>query len=475
METAFSGLAGAARQIDGARITGRVSGVLGLSLAATGLERALGIGARCTVQGAKGPVLGEVVAVDAGHTYVLPFGTWDGVVVGDVIESSPRGDVVRPDTGWIGRVLNALGEPIDGRGPLHEGSAARPVKAAPPPAFDRRRVGARIDTGVKTLDVFTPLCRGQRMGVFAGSGVGKSSLMAMLARGSDADVIVVGLVGERGREVQDFIQGDLGPEAMARCVLVVSTGNEPPLMRRQAAWTATAIAEHFRDAGLQVLLLIDSVTRFAMAQREIGLAAGEPPTAKGYPPTVFAELPQLMERAGPGSGKGGDITGIYTVLVDGDDMNDPIADTVRGILDGHIVLDRQIAERGRFPAIHLLKSLSRMLPDCHSPAEYAVLAATRRVVAKYTDMEELIRMGAYKPGSDTDIDAAIRFAGPVESFLTQRKHEQMSADQSFAEVYRLLGEAGIDVPLPSPPPAHHMSGVTPVSRGMPVMQRGQVP
>lgn len=211
---------------------------------------------------------------------------------------------MRPDTGWIGRVLNALGEPIDGRGPLHEGSTARPVKAAPLAAFDRRCVGARIDTGVKTLDVFTPLCRGQRIGVFAGSGVGKSSLMAMLARGSDADAIVVGLVGERGREVQDFIQGDLGPEAMARCVLVVSTGNEPPLMRRQAAWTATAIAEHFRDAGLQVLLLIDSVTRFAMAQREIGLAAGEPPTAKGYPPTVFAELPQLMERAGPGSGKG---------------------------------------------------------------------------------------------------------------------------------------------------------------------------
>jgi flagellum-specific ATP synthase len=462
METAFSGLAGAARQIDGARIVGRVSGVLGLSLTATGVERALGIGARCIVQGAKGPVMGEVVAIDAGHVFVLPFGTWDGVVVGDPIESSPGGDIIRPGEGWIGRVLNALGQPIDGRGPLHDGTLARAVKAAPPAAFDRRRVGARVETGIKAMDVFTPLCQGQRMGVFAGSGVGKSSLMAMLARGCAADVIVVGLVGERGREVQDFIQGDLGPEAMARTVLVVSTGNEPPLMRRQAAWTATAVAEHFRDAGLQVLLLIDSVTRFAMAQREIGLAAGEPPTAKGYPPTVFAELPQLMERAGPGSGAGGDITGIYTVLVDGDDMNDPIADTVRGILDGHVVLDRQIAERGRFPAIHLLKSLSRMLPDCHAPAEYAVLAAARRVIAKYADMEELIRMGAYKPGSDADIDASIRFAAPVEGFLTQRKHERMLADQTFAEVYRLLGEAGIEVSFP-PQPAHPpVTEITPV-------------
>lgn len=450
MKTAFSGLSGAARQIDGTRIAGHVSGVLGLTLTAVGVERALGIGARCVVHGARGPVLGEVVAISAQGIHVLPFGTWDGVVVGDVVESSPRGDSVRPDAGWIGRVVDALGAPIDGCGPLLEGSIARAIKSSPPPAFDRRRVGPRMETGIKAFDIFTPLCRGQRMGVFAGSGVGKSSLMAMLAHGAQADVIVVGLVGERGREVQDFIQGDLGPDAMSRCVLVVSTGNEPPLMRRQAAWTATAVAEHFRDAGLQVLLLIDSVTRFAMAQREIGLAAGEPPTAKGYPPTVFAELPQLMERAGPGRAETGDITGIYTVLVDGDDMNDPIADTVRGILDGHVILDRQIAERGRFPAIHLLKSVSRMLPDCHAPAEYAVLSAARRVLAKYADMEELIRMGAYKPGADPEIDAAIRFATPVEVFLSQRKHEQMVSDQSFAELYTLLGEAGIDVPLSAP-------------------------
>jgi flagellum-specific ATP synthase len=332
-----------------------------------------------------------------------------------------------------------------------EGEAARMVRAGPPAAFARRRVGKRLDTGIKTLDVFVPLCRGQRMGVFAGSGVGKSTLMAMLARGARADVIVVGLVGERGREVQDFIQEDLGPEGMARSVMVVSTGDEPPLMRRQAAWTATAVAEHFRDQGLQVLLLLDSVTRFAMAQREIGLAAGEPPTAKGYPPTVFAELPQLLERSGPGSEGQGDITGLYTVLVDGDDMNEPVADAVRGVLDGHVVLDRAIAEQGRFPAVNIQKSISRMLPACHSPAEYAVLQAARRSLARHADMEELIRIGAYKSGSDEEVDAAIRFAGPADAFLSQRKGESMIADESFAEIYRMLSEAGIAVALPKPP------------------------
>ncbi len=448
MYTPFSELSTFARNLEPATVSGEVSAVLGLSLTISGLERAMGIGERCLVQGRRGPVLGEVVGIDARGTHVLPFGTWDGVVVGDRAEHSPRGDMIRPDAAWIGRVVNALGVPLDGLGPLHEGGAARAVKAPPPGAFDRRRVGARLDTGIKTFDVFTPLCRGQRMGVFAGSGVGKSTLMAMLARGAEADVIVVGLVGERGREVQDFIQSDLGPEGMKRTVLVVSTGNEPPLMRRQAAWTATAVAEHFRDAGLQVLLLVDSVTRFAMAQREIGLAAGEPPTAKGYPPTVFSELPQLLERSGPGSGAGGDITGSYTVLVDGDDRNEPVADAVRGILDGHVVLDRAIAEQGRFPAVNIQKSISRMLPDCHSEAEYAVLQAARRTLAKYADMEELIRIGAYKPGADPLTDAAIRFAAPADAFLTQRKHQSMPVDQTFAEIYRLLGEAGVEVVLP---------------------------
>ncbi|KAF0674617.1 flagellar protein export ATPase FliI [Profundibacterium mesophilum] len=453
MHTTFSELSSVARGLTPAKVSGTVAAITGLSLTVAGMTRAMGIGQRCRVHGARGPILGEVVGIDEQGTHVLPFGTWDGVAAGDRVELSKDGAMLRPDDSWIGRVVDALGQPLDGAGHLHEGNLPRQVKAAPPSAFARRRVGAKLDTGIKCFDIFTPLCRGQRMGVFAGSGVGKSSLMAMLARRAEADVIVVGLVGERGREVQDFIQEDLGAEGMARAVLVVSTGDEPPLMRRQAAWTATAVAEHFRDQGKQVLLMIDSVTRFAMAQREIGLSGGEPPTSKGYPPTVFSELPQLLERAGPGTGTAGDITGLYTVLVDGDDMNEPVADTVRGILDGHVVLDRAIAERGRYPAVNLQKSISRMLPDCHNAAEYAVLQAARRVLAKYGDMEELIRIGAYRPGTDAETDAAMRFHAPAEAFLSQRKHESMPADQSFAEIYQLLGQANVDVVLPKVPAA----------------------
>lgn len=445
MKTAFSQLSTLARTTESARIAGEVSAILGLTLTVVGLNRALGIGQRCTIHGKNGPILAEVVAVDASGTRVLPFGTWDGVTIGDRVEISAGGEKIRPDGSWVGRVVNALGQPIDVMGSLHEGPTPYAPKATPPNAYARRRVGKRIDTGVKVFDVFTPLCRGQRMGIFAGSGVGKSSLLAMMARRAEADVIVVGLVGERGREVQDFIQNDLGPEGLERSVIVVSTGDEPPLMRRQAAWTATAVAEYFRDQGLQVLLLIDSVTRFAMAQREIGLAGGEPPTTKGYPPTVFAELPQLLERTGPGTAEKGDITALYTVLVDGDDMNEPIADTVRGIMDGHVVLDRAIAEQGRFPAVNLQRSISRMLPDCHNSGEYAVLKAARRALARYADMEELIRIGAYREGTDKEIDAAIRFARPAEEFLTQSKKEAMTSEQTFAELFELLGNAGIEV------------------------------
>ncbi|MGR3571011.1 flagellar protein export ATPase FliI [Brevirhabdus sp.] len=460
MHTAFSDLTSAARSMDRARIRGQVRAALGLVLTVSGLERAVGIGARCVVEGRHGPVPAEVVGIGEDGTRLLPFGSWDGIMTGDTVTVAPGGDAIRPDDAWIGRVVDALGRPLDGRGTLHEGPSPRPLRAAPPPAFQRRRVGARIDTGIKVMDMFTPLCRGQRMGVFSGSGVGKSTLMAMLARNADADVIVVGLVGERGREVQDFLQKDLGAEGMARSVVVVSTGDEPPLMRRQAAWTATAIAEHFRDAGKQVLLLVDSVTRFAMAQREIGLAGGEPPTAKGYPPTIFSELPRMMERAGPGlatgpgpeEGANGDITALYTVLVDGDDMDDPIADAVRGIMDGHIVLDRRIAEQGRFPAVSLLRSISRMLPDCHTEAEYAVYKAARRALARYSDMEELVRIGAYREGSDKEVDAAVRFFPPMEAFLSQGKGQSMAPDQSFAHVYQHLVAAGVPIELPVPAP-----------------------
>src|SRR5580698_3305034 len=309
----------------------------------------------------------------------MPFGPLEGVAPGAEIRIRPEGSTVRPTRQWLGRIVNAFGEPIDGRGPLPQGLAAYPLRAAPPAAHSRGRVGERLSTGVRAMDVFTTLCRGQRMGIFAGSGVGKSVLLSMLAKGAQCDAVVVGLIGERGREVREFIEETLGEEGLRRAVVVVATSDEPALKRRQAAYVTLAIAEFMRDQDQEVLCLMDSVTRFAMAQREIGLAAGEPPTTKGYTPTVFSELPKLLERAGPGPVRpdgtaAGPITGLFTVLVDGDDHNEPIADAVRGILDGHIVMERAIAERGRFPAINVLKSISRTMPACQTPAERVITA-----------------------------------------------------------------------------------------------------
>ncbi|MCP9481067.1 flagellar protein export ATPase FliI [Shimia sp. CNT1-13L.2] len=433
--------------LSSSRIVGHVSAIVGLTLSASGLERAAGIGQRCRVHSRLGVIDCEVVGARNDDLQLLPYGSWDGVAVGDPIELVQHDDAISPDESWIGTVVDALGRPLDytPRRPRSGKRLAR--KAHPPRAFERRRVGEKLQTQVKCIDVFTPICRGQRMGIFAGSGVGKSTLMAMLARNTDADVVVFGLVGERGREVREFIQEDLGEEGMARSVVVVATGDEAPLLRRQAAWTATSVAEYFRSTGRQVLLLLDSVTRFATAQREIGLSSGEPPTTRGYPPTVFSELPHLLERAGPGVEGQGDITGIYTVLVDGDDMNEPIADAIRGIVDGHIVLDRRIAEQSRFPAIDVQRSISRMLPQCHSPEEYEVMSAARKALARYSDMEELIRVGAYRPGSDPELEAAERFFKAANAFLSQKRSEKMTPDQSFAEIYRLLLEAGIDDPL----------------------------
>ena len=446
MSAIFSDLRRKVSDLETTRIVGRVQSVVGLSLTVSGLERAAGIGQHCRVRGRHGPVTGEVVGAGDDGLRLLPFGTWDGIAVGDPVELIQAGDGICPDDSWIGTVIDALGRPLSPTAGFRPGSRRARGRNSPLPAYDRRRVGDKLETRIKCVDVFTPICRGQRMGVFAGSGVGKSTLMAMLARNTDADVIVIGLVGERGREVQEFIDEDLGEKGMARSVVVVATGDEAPLLRRQAAWTATAVAEHFRAKGKQVLLMMDSVTRFAMAQREIGLSSGEPPTTRGYPPTVFSELPHLLERAGPGRPGEGDITGIYTVLVDGDDMNEPIADAIRGIVDGHVVLDRRIAEQNRYPAINVQRSISRMLPDCHSPEEYRIMHTARRALARYADMEELIRVGAYTPGSDPETDAAIRFFEAANQFLSQTRGATMRAEQSFAELYRMLLDAGIDVP-----------------------------
>ena len=289
-----------------------------------------------------------------------------------------RAGVIFPCQGWLGRVNDGFDRPIDGKGALPLSRTAYPIKALPLPAHGRARVGGKLDLGVRALNQFVSCCKGQRTGIFSGSSVGKFMLLAMLARNTDADAIVVGLVGERGRELKEFIEDDLGEEGLKRSAVVAATSDEPAMVRRQAAYVAMTVAEQLRDQGLHVLLLMDSVTRFAMAQREIGLSAGEPPASKGYTPTVFAELPRLLERAGPGeAGTNGSIKGLFTVLVEGDDMNEPVADAVCGILDGHIVLDRAIAERRRFPAINVLKSVSRAMPQCNSDEEQTIVARAR--------------------------------------------------------------------------------------------------
>lgn len=421
------------------RIYGRVTAVLGMMVEVAGIEKRLSIGDRCAIYARDSRrVPAEVVGFRQGRALLMPLGTLDGVGLGCKVEIAAAQPVVFPTDRWLGRVINALAEPVDGGAVLINGDTPVPIRNNPPPAHTRARVGQKIDLGVRAINTFLSCCRGQRMGIFAGSGVGKSVLMSMLARFTEAQVNVIGLIGERGREVQEFLTEDLGPEGLARSVVVVATSDEPPLMRRQAAYLTLAIAEFFRDQGKDVLCLMDSVTRFAMAQREIGLSAGEPPTTKGYPPTVFAELPRLLERAGPGASGKGTITGLFTVLVEGDDHNEPIADAVRGILDGHIVMERAIGERGRYPAINLLRSVSRTLPDCNSDEENALVSHARRLLATYDNMAEMIRLGAYKRGSDPQVDEAIHYQPALEEFLRQGKRERADLASCYAQLRGIL-------------------------------------
>lgn len=424
--------------VDGVNIYGRVVGVRGLMVEIAGPIHAMSVGARIVIDtGGNRFIPAEVIGFSGNNAVVMPFAGLDGVRRGCRAVIANSASQVRPSPSWLGRVLNAMGEPIDGKGPLTQGPSPMPYRNSPPPAHSRQRVGAPLDLGVRALNTFLTCCRGQRLGIFAGSGVGKSVLLSMLARNVDADITVIGLIGERGREVQEFLQDDLGDEGLARSVVVVATSDEPALMRRQAAYLTLAISEYFRDEGKDVLCLMDSVTRFAMAQREIGLSAGEPPTAKGYTPTVFTELPKLLERAGPGMGVG-TITGIFTVLVDGDDHNEPIADAVRGILDGHVVMQRSIAERGRFPAINVLKSVSRTMPKSADQAYLPVIMRGRQVMATYADMEELIRLGAYRSGSSPEVDEAIRLHEPLEGFLRQAKDEKASLAAGYQQLAQIL-------------------------------------
>lgn len=431
-----------ADNFDPVEVEGVVASVSGLGVEVEDRLGALTIGARVEIEtSGQVPLLAEAVGLGEGRSVCLPFGGMRGVRRGARVRFLRGGGAVRPSRAWLGRVVDALGRPMDGKGPLQEGSRARSLRAAPAPAPLRARLGPRIDFGVKALSAFCPARAGQRLGVFSGSGVGKSALMAMIARNTDCDAAVIALIGERGREVREFIEEDLGPEGLARAVVVVATSDQPALMRREAGFLALTLAEHFRDEGEHVLCLMDSLTRFAMAQREIGLAAGEPPTSKGYTPSVFAAMPALLERAGPAldGERPGYVTAVATVLVEGDDHDEPVADAARAVLDGHIVLDRRIAERGRYPAVNILKSISRA--PVHIPAEETELAArAKALAAAYDDMSELIRIGAYRSGSNEEVDRAIAFHPHLEAFLEQARDERVAAEDAFHRLEHILEE-----------------------------------
>ena len=420
------------------QVYGRIAAIQGMLLEAGGVQRTISVGDRCNVVARDGrKVVCEVVGFRQGRALLMPFSAIEGIGLGCRTEVQDAEPVIYPDRGWLGRCINGFGQPVDGLGVLPAGDVAFPIRNPPPPAHSRSRVAGKVDLGVRAVNSFLTMCRGQRMGIFAGSGVGKSSILSMMARNTSCDVSVIGLIGERGREAREFIEDDLGEEGMKRSVVIISTSDESPLMRRQAAYVTLAVAEYFRDEGLDVLCMMDSVTRFAMAQREISLSAGEPPASKGYTPTVFAELPRLLERAGPGVGKGS-ITGLFTVLVDGDDHNEPIADAVRGILDGHLVLDRAIADRGRYPAVNILRSVSRTMPACNNDEENALVRRARGLLATYEDMAELIRLGAYRRGTDPAVDEAIHYYPQLETFLTQRKTEATSLAECYAQLAEIL-------------------------------------
>ncbi|HEY8964578.1 MAG TPA: flagellar protein export ATPase FliI [Alphaproteobacteria bacterium] len=420
-------------------VYGTVTKVLGLIVEITGFPETLSLGWRVTLcpdSGAR--ILCEVVGFKDDKAIVMPFGPLEGVGLGCKAEIMASAPVIYPNHAWLGRVINALGEPLDGKGPLPVGQMPMLLKAPAPPANKRQRLGEKLDLGVRAVNCFLSTVRGQRMGIFSGSGVGKSVLLSMMARYTVAEVSVIGLIGERGREVQEFIDDDLGEDGLARSVVIVATGDEAPLMRRQAAFLTMATAEYFRQDGRDVLCMMDSLTRFAMAIREIGLSAGEPPTTKGYPPTMYGEMAKLLERAGPGEMGQGSMTGIFSVLVEGDDMNEPVADAVRGIIDGHIVMDRAIADRGRYPAIDILKSVSRAMPQCLSPQQWAIVKRAKQFITTYEDMAELIRLGAYRKGADPKVDEAVQYYPLIEEFLTQNKDDHATITEAFTRLAQIL-------------------------------------
>ncbi len=415
------------------RPRGTVVEVSGLIVEVAGIRAA--IGDCLSVDAIRGLRL-EVVGFRRDHLLTTPLGATSGLRPGSRTTFESHGGSVAVGEQLLGRVVDAFGSPIDGK-PVPTGLRRAALRGQPPDAFERRPLQTPLATSVRAIDGLLPLGVGQRVGIFAGSGVGKSTLLGMICRGSSADVNVIGLIGERGRELNDFIRGSLGPEGLARSVVVAATSDQAPLVRARGAETATAIAEYFRDQGKSVLLVMDSVTRYAMALREVALAAGEPPATKGYPPSVFAALPRLLERAGTGPGAGV-ITALYTVLVEGDDLNDPIADTVRGVLDGHIVLSRALGEKGHFPAIDVGASVSRLASEVAHKDHLAAATRVRDLLAAHREALDLIQVGAYMPGSDARVDEAVRLAPAFEALLRQGVHEPTPPEQTLAVLLKLV-------------------------------------
>jgi len=409
------------------QIKGRVTKIVGLTIEADG--PLLGIGTRCSIESIDGRrILAEIVGFNDNRVILMPYDESEGIAPGSTVTNESYGNTVKVSDSLLGRVLDGLGNPIDGKGPIKNFELVN-VYNSPPQAMDREIIKTPVSTGIKTIDNLMTVGRGQRVGIFAGSGVGKSVALGMIARNSDADVNVIALIGERGREVREFIERDLGPEGLKRSVLVVATSDQSALVRKLGAFVGTSIAEYFRSKGHNVMLMMDSVTRFAMSQREIGLTVGEPPTTKGYTPSVFGLLPKLLERAGTQKGKG-NITGLYTVLVEADDMNDPIGDSVRSIIDGHIVLSRTLAAKNHYPAVDVLNSASRLMKEIVTDKQFANAGRLRDLLATYNEAEDLINIGAYVKGSNPKIDEAIAKIDKINSFLRQGIDDSISFEES---------------------------------------------
>jgi flagellum-specific ATP synthase len=414
--------------------TGRVSRLVGLTIESAGPD--IRMGGMCVIHSAGSPSIpSEVVGFRDNHILLMPLGDMVGISPGSLVESSGKPVSIKVGASLLGRVLDGLGQPMDGKGPL-AGVASRSVLNTPPDPLFRNRITEPLTLGVKSIDGLLTIGKGQRVGIFAGTGVGKSTLMGMIARNTSAEVNVIGLIGERGREVREFLERDLGEEGLKRSVVVIASSDKPPLVRVMAALVATPLAEYFRDQGKDVLLLMDSLTRYAMALREIGLAIGEPPVSKGYTPSVFSTMPKLLERAG--NSDIGSITGLYTVLVDGDDLTEPVTDAVRGILDGHIVLSRKLANRNQYPAVDILASISRVMPDVIDAEHKKNAGILKKSMAVYSDSEDLINIGAYVKGSSPEIDDAIQKHDPIVRFLEQAVEERFSFEGTLEQMRQIV-------------------------------------